>query len=288
MDPFRFPAEPWLDVLIDQALREDVGSGDVSTAITVGPGARAVARLVAREAGVVAGLPLLAPLVQRLTEEVSIDLRAADGDRLAPGQVTAVLTGPAAPLLTVERTALNFLQQRSGIATLTARYVAAVAGTSCLVLDTRKTVPGWRSLAKYAVRCGGGANHRLGLYDCILLKDNHWATGGERIAELVARGRREHPHLAIEVEVDSLAQFDQVLPLAVEWILLDNFVPDTAALAVARRDRARSVTRLEASGNLTLETIGAYARAGVDACSVGRLTHSAGALDLALEMEPLP
>lgn len=288
MDRLELPRGNWLDTLLDQALVEDIGAGDASTAITVAADVRATAQVVAREAGVAAGLPLVAPLYARLDQEVAVELRVWDGDRLAPGDVVAVLSGPAAPLLTGERVALNFLQQLSGIASLTARYVDAVAGTDCLVLDTRKTVPGWRALAKYAVRCGGGANHRLGLYDRIMLKDNHWAAGGDRVADLVARGRREYPDLAIEVEVDSLAQLDQVLPLAVEWILLDNFTPDLAREAVARRDAAGSAARLEASGNVTLETIGGFARAGVDACSVGRLTHSAPALDLSLEMELLP
>lgn len=281
-------ADPWLVTLLEHALHEDIGVGDASTAITVAAGVRADARVVARESGVIAGLPLLALLVERLDPAVDVDLLRADGDRIVRGDVVASLRGPAAPLLTVERTALNLLQQLSGIASLTARYVDAVAGTGCMVLDTRKTLPGWRRLAKYAVRCGGGSNHRMGLDDRIMLKDNHWAAGDHRVADLVARGRREYPDLAIEVEVDTLAQMDRVLPLDVEWILLDNFEPDTAREAVARRDALNPATRLESSGNVTLETIAAYAAAGVDACSVGRLTHSAPALDLGVDMELLP
>lgn len=277
--------DPWLATLLSQALAEDIGTGDASTAITVAPGARAEARVVAREAGVVAGLPLIAPLLARLDPSVTVALLAADGEAVQAGQPVARLGGPAAPLLTGERTLLNLLQQLSGIASLTARYVAAVAGTGCQVLDTRKTVPGWRRLAKYAVSCGGGVNHRLGLDDRIMLKDNHWAAGGHRIADLVARGRAQYPDLAIEVEVDTLGQLERVLPLGVEWILLDNFTPEAVREAVARRDAAGVNTRLEASGNVTLETIGAYALAGVDAASVGRLTHSAPALDLGLDME---
>jgi nicotinate-nucleotide pyrophosphorylase (carboxylating) len=280
-----FPRDGWLDTLLDQALAEDVGSGDASTAVTVAPGTRATARVVARSTGTLAGLPLLVPLFARLDPAVRVTHGHEDGDRVDAGAVAATLTGPAAPLLTGERTALNFLQQLSGIATETARYVEAVAGTGCQILDTRKTVPGWRALAKYAVRCGGGTNHRLGLYDRIMLKDNHWAAGGQRVADLVARGRADYPDLAIEVEVDSLDQLDRVLPLAVEWVLLDNFVPTDVREAVARRNATAPATRLEASGNITLETVAAYARAGADACSVGRLTHSAPALDLSLEME---
>jgi nicotinate-nucleotide pyrophosphorylase (carboxylating) len=281
-------ADPWLGTLLDQALAEDIGPGDATTAITVDPSTRAVARVTAREEGVAAGLVLLAPLLRRLDPDLEIDLRVADGARLARGTVAAELRGAAAPLLTGERTALNLLQQLSGIATLTARYVDAVAATGCQVLDTRKTVPGWRRLAKYAVVCGGGANHRLGLHDRIMLKDNHWAAGGHGIETLVARGRARYPDLAIEVEVDTLDQLERVLPLAVEWILLDNFTPDQAALAVSRRDEAGAATALEASGNVALATIRAYAEAGVDAVSVGRLTHSAPALDLGIDMELLP
>jgi nicotinate-nucleotide pyrophosphorylase (carboxylating) len=288
MKALHLPRDAWLDTLLDRALREDIGTGDVSTAVTVAAGTRAVARVVAREAGVLAGLPLLPLIFARLDAAVVVEPARRDGERVAAGDVAVVLRGPAAPLLSGERTALNFLQQLSGIASLTARYVDEVAGTACRVLDTRKTVPGWRALAKYAVRCGGGHNHRMGLYDRIMLKDNHWAAGGRRVADLVARGRREHPELAIEVEVDSLAQLEEVLPLAVEWVLLDNFTPEQVRLAVARRDAAAPGTLLEASGNIDLRTIGDFARAGVDACSVGRLTHSAPALDLGLDMELEP
>lgn len=286
MSPFAFPQDDWIATLVRQALAEDVGPGDASTAITVPAGRRATGRIVAREAGVVAGLPLVRALFAELDGAVTLAVAAEDGTRVVAGQEVARLAGPAASLLTGERTALNFLQQLSGIASLTARYVDRVAGTRCQVLDTRKTVPGWRALAKYAVRCGGGHNHRLGLYDRIMLKDNHWAAG-EAVEELVARGRRDFPDLAIEVEVDALEQLDRVLPLGVEWILLDNFSPDQEREAVRRRDAHETgrATRLEASGNVSLETIRDHAEAGVDAASVGRLTHSAPALDLSLELE---
>jgi nicotinate-nucleotide pyrophosphorylase (carboxylating) len=274
----------WLAILLDQALVEDIGSGDVSTRIAVAGGVQASARIVAREAGVLAGSPLLSWLYERLDPAVEVALAAADGARVTAGQTVAVVQGPAAALLAGERTALNFLQHLSGIATLTARFVDTVAGTDCLILDTRKTLPGWRLLAKYAVRCGGGANHRLGLYDRIMLKDNHWAAGSQRIEALVARGRQQFPALMIEVEVDSLAQLERVLPLDVEWILLDNMTVAEVATAVALRDRAGCRTRLEVSGNVTLATVAAYAQAGVDACSVGRLTHSAPALDLGMDL----
>lgn len=279
-----FPAGVWLDQLVARSLREDVGTGDVSTDVAVAAGARAAGALRARSAGVVAGLPLVARVYRELDPGVSFEPLVADGVAVTAGQSLARLSGPAGSLLTGERTALNFAQHLSGIATLTARYVAAVAGTRCLVLDTRKTLPGYRELAKYAVRCGGGANHRFGLYDRVLLKDNHWAAG-DGIADMVARARSRWPALPIEVEVDTAAQMDLVLPLGVEWIMLDNFTPGEVAAAVGERNRAGSLTRLEASGNVTLETVAAYAQAGADAVSVGRLTHSAPALDLGLDLD---
>lgn len=284
-----FPDEPWLDALIAQSLREDVGGGDATTDTAVDPDRRAAGVIAAREAGVVAGLPLAVRLYAALDPEVAVTPTVRDGEAVTAGDPVARLEGRAASLLTGERTALNFLQYLSGIASQTARYAAAVAGTGCRVLDTRKTLPGYRLLAKYAVRCGGGHNHRLGLDDRILLKDNHWASRRGALADLVARGRERHPGLAIEVEVDTLAQFAAVLPLRVEWILLDNFTPAQVREAVARRDAGDPAgwrTRLEASGNVTLETIRAYAEAGADAASVGRLTHSVPALDLGLDFLP--
>ena len=280
-----FPAGPWLQELVRQSLAEDIGKGDATTAVTVDMAAVGHGVLAARDEGHVAGLPLLDLLFAELDPAVKVERLVADGTRVAAGQAVAQLSGPMASVLTGERTALNFLQHLGGIATLTARYVAAVAGTKCRVLDTRKTLPGYRALAKYAVRCGGGHNHRMGLYDRVMLKDNHWAAAGGAISALVGRSRTRFPELDIEVEVDSLAQLAVVLPLKVEWVLLDNFDFDDTAEAVRMREEASVPTLLESSGNVNLETIGGYARAGVDAASVGRLTHSAPALDLGLDME---
>jgi nicotinate-nucleotide pyrophosphorylase (carboxylating) len=281
-----FPAGAWLDRLLEQSLAEDIGPGDASTQVAVSPSRRARGRVVARAAGVVAGLPLVAAVYRRLDPSVQVTASVGDGQTVTRGDRVADLAGPAAALLTGERTALNFLQHLSGIATLTARYVTEIAGTGCRILDTRKTLPGYRALAKYAVRAGGGENHRMGLYDRIMLKDNHWATG-RPIEKLVAKSRRDYPELAIEVEVDTLAQLDRVLPLGVDWILLDNFDPAAIAAAVIRRDASPQGrgTRLEISGGVSLETVGGLARSGVDAVSVGRLTHSAPALDLAIELQ---
>jgi len=283
-----FPEEPWLEALVAHALAEDVGSGDVTTETAVDPDAVAGGVIAARQTGVVCGLPVAAMIFDKVDPQVEFQCLVDDGARVDPGLPVARIDGPAASILTGERTALNILQYLSGIATLTSRYAAQVAGTPCRVLDTRKTLPGYRLLAKYAVRCGGGHNHRMGLHDRILLKDNHWAAREGSLAELVARGRRNHPDLAIEVEVDTLEQLRDVLPLEVEWVLLDNFPPERVAEAVAYRDAhdpAGWSTRLESSGNVDLETIRAHALAGADAASVGRLTHSVPALDLGLDFE---
>ena len=280
-----FPTGDWLVELVRQSLAEDIGAGDATTVVTVDRNATGLGVLAARESGWVAGLPLLDLLFAELDPAVQVNRLVADGTEVQPGQAVAHLTGPLGSILTGERTALNFLQHLGGIATLTAQYVAAVAGTNCQVLDTRKTLPGYRALAKYAVRCGGGHNHRMGLYDRVMLKDNHWAAAGGAINELVARSRALFPDLDVEVEVDSLSQLEQVLPLQVEWVLLDNFDFESTAEAVRMRAAAGASTRLESSGNVDLGTIGGYARAGVDAASVGRLTHSAPALDLGLDMD---
>jgi len=282
---FNFPNSPWARQLVQQSLLEDIGTGDATTAITTEGEVEIEARIVARQKGVVAGLPLAEIMFAELDPQVKMEKLIFDGDVVGAGDDVAVLRGPARAILTGERTLLNFLQHLSGIATLTAQYAEKVVGTKCRVLDTRKTLPGYRHLAKYAVRCGGGHNHRMGLYDRIMLKDNHWATAHGRVAELVARGRKDFPGLAIEVEVDTFAQLEQVLPLQVEWIMLDNFSFSDTEKAVEMRNSSGMKTLLESSGNVTLETIGGYARAGVDAASVGRLTHSVPALDLGLDMK---
>lgn len=282
---FRFPLGDWTTQLVRQSLLEDVGDGDATTRVTA-PGDKNIDAIVSsRETGVVSGLPVAEVLFQELDPRVQVEILKPDGEAVEPGDSVAVLRGPAAGILTGERVLLNFLQQLSGIASLTARYVAQVAGTSCRVLDTRKTLPGYRHLAKYAVRCGGGHNHRMGLHDRIMFKDNHWATGGGAVADLVARGKALYPDLAIEIEVDTFAQLERALPLGVEWIMLDNFSHADTRTAVQMRDAAGSRSLLESSGNVTLETIRGYALAGADAASVGRLTHSVKALDLGLDMD---
>ena len=279
-------------MLLDLALEEDLGQvGDITSTATIPSHAKAAARFVARAPGVLAGMPVVARLIEHFELTSCWRPRREDGDRLEAGAVIAEIAGPARSILTLERTALNFLQRLSGVATLTARFVAAIQGTSAEILDTRKTTPGWRVLEKYAVRCGGGRNHRLGLHDAVLIKDNHLAwlqAEGDRepIAAAIAAARAHAPSAAfVEVEVDSLDQLDVALRCRPDIILVDNLGPEALVEAVRLRDSTAPGIELEASGGVNLETVGALARTGVDRISVGALTHSAPALDIALDFD---
>jgi nicotinate-nucleotide pyrophosphorylase (carboxylating) len=277
------PAE--VDDVVARALDEDLRDGpDATTLACVPEGAVAVGEFRTRPAGTLAGVGVAVRVLERVCgPELEVLDARADGDRLAPGDVALAVRAPLRSLLTAERTALNLLTQLSGVATATAAWVDAVAGTRARIRDTRKTVPGLRALQKYAVRCGGGVNHRMSLGDAILIKDNHVAAAGSVTAALTA-ARRTAPQLPCEVEVDSIAQLDEVLALGVELVLLDNFTPDDAVEAVRRRDAATPGTGLEVSGGLTLDTAAAHAAAGVDYLAVGALTHSAPVLDLGLDL----
>ncbi len=272
---------------VRRALAEDVGIGDATTLATVPAQALARASMLAREPLVVAGLELARATFSELSPDIRMEPLAADGQRVGKGQVLLRLAGPARALLTGERTALNFVQRLSGVATLTAQFVAAVGGTRARILDTRKTTPGWRQFEKYAVASGGGQNHRIGLYDMILIKDNHLAAlrneAPNPVAAAVRRARESYPHLRVEVEADTLEQVDQATNAMADIILLDNMTLDELSAAV-RLVRGRALT--EASGGVNLATVGAIARTGVDFISVGALTHSAPAVDIALDFEP--
>jgi nicotinate-nucleotide pyrophosphorylase (carboxylating) len=269
--------------LIHRALSEDVGDGDLTTDAIVPEGLHGEAAVVVREPGVVCGLAEAFAVLLRLDPEAEMEVLVADGEVVANPPVTAArMRASMRALLTCERTALNLLQRMSGIATTTRSYVEAVAGTPVELLDTRKTAPGLRLLDKAAVACGGGTNHRAGLHDAILIKDNHVAVAGG-IAQAIAAVRAHQPSLAVEVEVDTLDQLEEALDCGAETVLLDNMSADTIREAV-RRCRGRA--RLEASGGITLATIRTIAETGVDAISVGALTHSVRALDIALEVVP--
>ena len=278
------------DRLISMALAEDLDrAGDLTSSALIPADLMGVIQIVARSPGRLAGGPIAERVFRTVDERCHVRLFLEDGSRLERGMVVAEVRGAVRSLLTAERTALIFLTHLSGIATLTRRYVDAVAGTRARVLDTRKTLPGWRALAKYAVACGGGTNHRMGLYDGILIKDNHlgaWTSGADRssIAAAVRHSRSVAPAgISIEVEVDSLVQLEDALAGAPDIVLLDNMSLEELRSAVAMRDERAPGVLLEASGGVNLETVGPISRTGVDRISVGALTHSAPTLDLAFD-----
>jgi nicotinate-nucleotide pyrophosphorylase (carboxylating) len=261
------------------ALAEDIGAGDVTTEATVSSEAVGTAELLVKEAGVVCGLRVAETAFRALDPEVRFEAFASDGDDVEPPAIVARMTGSERALLSAERVALNFLGRLSGIATLTRRYVEAVEGTGAAVLDTRKTTPGLRALEKYAVAAGGGRNHRFGLDDAVLIKDNHLRAAGSIAAAVTLV--RAATDLPVEVECETLVQVGEALDAGVDAILLDNMLLDELRAAVALVDGR---ARLEASGGVTLETIRAIAETGVDEISVGALTHSARSLDVSLEL----
>lgn len=265
--------------LVALALAEDLGDrGDITSELVIPAGRRATARVVSRADGVLAGRAAAEEVLRQTG--VAGDWRAEDGDALAPGSVVVEIEGPARAVLTAERTLLNLLCHLSGVATLTAAY--AIAAAPAAVLDTRKTTPGLRGLEKAAVVAGGGANHRMGLFDRVLVKDNHLALAGAGLPDAVARAREVMPDLLVEVEADDLAGVQLGLDAGADWILLDNMDPATMREAVAL---TAGRARLEASGGMTLEGARAAGTTGVDAVSVGALTHSAPALDLGLDID---
>jgi nicotinate-nucleotide pyrophosphorylase (carboxylating) len=270
-----------LESVVRSALAEDLGSGDYTTQWVIPPGAVGSGSFVAKEHGILAGVPVLATVFALLDPECSLTAYLQDGAELHPGQEFARVCGPIRALLAGERTALNFLQRLSGIATLTRRYVEAVAGTKAVILDTRKTTPGLRFLEKWAVRVGGGQNHRFGLFDMILIKDNHIAAAGGIRQAVEAVRQRNDRGLLIEVEVTNRQELEEALALGVDRILLDNM--SVSEIAEAVRLVAGRVP-LEASGGVTLGNVRQIAETGVDFISVGALTHSAPALDMSMEL----
>jgi nicotinate-nucleotide pyrophosphorylase (carboxylating) len=276
--------------LIELALAEDLGTaGDLTSQAVLGEGLAGRAAFVARADGVVAGLPVAALVLAAVSPQLTFEALVEDGATVRAGHRLAVAAGPLRALLAAERTALNFLQRLSGVATRTGAFVSAVAGSRARILDTRKTTPGWRLLEKYAVRCGGGVNHRLGLFDGILIKDNHLAALGSSrraITEAVVAARaRVGTTVPLEIEIDGLGQVGEALACRPDIVLLDNMSTDDLRAAVRRRDETAPGVLLEASGSVTLATVAAIAATGVDRISVGSLTHSAPALDIALDYE---
>jgi nicotinate-nucleotide pyrophosphorylase (carboxylating) len=268
---------------VRRALEEDLGdAGDITSAATVPKGTKARARLVARTEGVIAGLACAAEAFRQLDPAVAFRALLRDASKVRAGEIIAEVEGPAAAILSGERVALNFVGHLSGIATLTSAYVAKVAHTKAKIVDTRKTLPGLRALEKYAVRCGGGSNHRLGLHDMVLIKDNHIAIAGG-VAAALERVRAADHAIKVEIEVDSLAELAEVLRVGgADQVLLDNMDPPLIKRAV---EMVAGRLVVEASGGVSLDTVAAIAATGIDLISVGRLTHSAPALDVALDVE---
>jgi len=288
----RYVSRDDLTALIRRARDEDMGPNcrDVTSELFIPADHRSTARLVSRASGRIAGLACLKEITEAYDPAIGVTFHTQDGQTVSPGEAVATLTGPTRSLLSAERVLLNLLCHLSGVATLTARYVEQIAGTKAQVYDTRKTIPGLRGLQKYAVACGGGKTHRMGLYDAVLLKDNHLspvvADGlSDAVRDAVQRCREHDLDLKfVMIEVDTLDQLEQVLPTGVDIVLLDNMTTQQLASAVAMRDRLAPGVELEASGGVTLQTIRAIAETGVDRISVGALTHSAPALDLGLDM----
>lgn len=280
------PLPPEALSLIEAALAEDVGPGDFTTLWTVPADRRARARIVAKAPGVIAGSEVAVEVFRRVDVSLDVEVVAGDGTAVEPGDVVMRISGSAASILTAERTALNFLQQLSGVATVTRRYVDAIAGTGARVIDTRKTTPGMRRLEKAAVVAGGGANHRVGLYDMVMIKDNHIAAAGGITAAVAAVRARNDRAVRVEVETTSLDEVREALAAGVDRVMFDNMTPELMRQAVALvRAAGSGRPETEASGGITLETIRGYAETGVDFISVGALTHSAPALDLSLRLE---
>ncbi len=268
------------------ALAEDIGSGDVTTLATVPPETQATAAMQAREPLVLAGMAFAETAFSELCAEIGIQRGLHDGQRAAAGKVLLEVQGPARALLTAERVALNFVQRLSGIATLAAQFVEAVHGTPAQILDTRKTTPGWRRFEKYAAACGGARNHRFGLYDLVLIKDNHLAAlrheAPNPVAAAVQRARARYPDLKVEVEADTLEQVEQAVAAGADIVLLDNMNLVQLRLAV---QKCKGRAQTEASGGISLANVRAVAETGVDFISIGALTHSARAVDIGLDFK---
>lgn len=280
--------EIWLERLIRDALQEDLGSGDVTTSSIISNSQKARGIAIAKKSGILAGVEVAAKVFKTIDPSCSITVKKEDGSRIGGGDIVMMIEGLAAPMLMAERVALNLMQRMSGIATETARYIEATRGLKVRIVDTRKTTPGLRMLEKYAVRVGGGFNHRFGLYDGVLVKDNHLSLlrgMGITLKEAVRTLRTKVPHtLRVEVEVQDLAEVREAIEAGADVILLDNLKIDEIKAAVELVDRRAIV---EASGGITLDNVRAIAQTGVDVISIGALTHSAPSLDISIEIEPL-
>jgi len=272
---------PAVHDLIDLALREDIGTGDVTSESTIPENVMAKAVILSKDEGIIAGLDIAGEVFRKIDPDIDYKKLVSDGDKITKWQELATVEGKARSLLTAERTVLNFLQRLSGVATITSKYVKAVSGYKARIVDTRKTTPGWRALEKFAVRVGGGGNHRFGLYDAVLIKDNHIAVAGS-ITEAVARAKERIPHtMKIEIETENLNQVCEAIESKADIIMLDNMSLDMMSEAVKLINGKAIV---EASGGIKLENIASVAATGVDLISIGALTHSAMSLDISMDI----
>jgi len=278
--------QPEVEALIKWALEEDLGEPylDVTSDALIAPEEQIKAHLVAREDCTIAGGPVAQKVFQLLDPTLNVKTIHSDGETVHAGTTILIISGSAQKILTAERTALNFMQRMSGIATITSRYINAMNNSNVMLLDTRKTTPALRPFEKYAVLCGGGTNHRYGLFDAVLIKDNHLASwkknNGTGVNAAVAEARKKYPTLKIEVEVDTIEQLKEAIQTKPDWVLLDNMSLSSLSECVTL---CKGICKTEASGGVNLQTIGAIAQTGVDAISVGALTHSAPSIDLALD-----
>jgi nicotinate-nucleotide pyrophosphorylase (carboxylating) len=274
--------------LVELALREDIGIGDLTSDVLIAPGREAKAVIIAGEKGVIAGLSVSELVFKLMNIEIVFTACVSDGDRVEKGKTVARVSGRARAVLAGERTALNFLSRLSGIATKTARFVERVGSHRAKVMDTRKTTPGWRILEKYAVRVGGGHNHRMGLYDAVLIKDNHLKLVEGRIGNVVAEAKKAHPSKRVEVETTNLSEVKDALGGNPDIIMLDNMSPVEVREAVEVVRKFGGIVQVEVSGGVTLENVEEFAATGADIISVGALTHSVRSLDFSMELDDSP
>jgi len=271
--------------LVDDELERDIGVGDITTTSIVPPYLQTTGQIISRSCGILAGIEFAKATFAIVDDTLSFNIHINDGEKLTTGDVIVRVSGSARSILTAERTALNFLGHLSGIATRTANFVKAVEGTGTVILDTRKTIPGLRLAEKYAVKCGGGENHRMGLYDMILIKDNHITAAGGITQALTVLYSKGKPNVPVEIEVSNLRELEQVLTSPVDRIMLDNFTPEMTQQAVKLRKEKNSEIPFESSGGINIDTVRDYAKIGVEFISIGAIIHSAPQLDLSLELE---
>lgn len=280
--------EPQIHDLIDRAIQEDIRLGDLTTTACIPENAQASAKIILKQAGVVAGLPFLETLFRKINRQIQVKLEVQEGSFQKAGAIIGIITGPMRGILSGERVALNLIQHASGVATVTSSYVKKIAGTHCAIMDTRKTLPGLRALEKYAVRIGGGQNHRLGLDDRLIIKSNHISYlqnhSNTPLGDTIGQMKKKHPHLSIEIEVDEYDRLQEILATETDAIMLVNMTTEEAKKCVEKMKNTKKKVYIESGGTITLDTVRAYAETGVHGICIGDLTHSVQALDIRMRL----